>query len=180
MKRIVAFLVAALLTAATQAQTVFVQSGTQPALEVQRLAPQLVAFAGSDVNFQNLVNGLALGVPVTLTTMMAPGQTQVVTFTPTGTMTPVQIAQLLENARQSLIARGIATPSAQQLAPVIARQFEIHQLAPNEAVGRTPRIRPEAEQQEFRRQRAAPRRQKRVDPGGIRVEPAPHRRRQCR
>jgi len=119
MKRIVAFLVAALLTAATQAQTVFVQSGTQPALEVQRLAPQLVAFAGSDVNFQNLVNGLALGVPVTLTTMMAPGQTQVVTFTPTGTMTPVQIAQVLENARQSLIARGIATPSAQQLATAL-------------------------------------------------------------
>src|SRR3954463_3185742 len=119
MKRIVPILAAALLAAAAQAQTVFVQSGTQPALEVQRLAPQLVAFAGSDVNFQNLVNGLALGVPVTLTTTMAPGQTQVVTFTPTGTMTPVQIAQVLENARQSLIARGIATPSAQQLATAL-------------------------------------------------------------
>jgi len=119
MKRIVLFLAAAALGVAAQAQTVFVQSGSQPALEVQRLAPQLVAFAGGDVNFQNLVNGLALGVPVTLTTTIAPGQTQVATFTPTGTMTPLQIAQVLENARQSLIARGIATPSAQQIATTL-------------------------------------------------------------
>src|SRR3954471_20350176 len=119
MKRIVAFLAAALLSVAAQAQTVFVQSGTQPALEVQRLPPPLVALAGSDGNFQNPVKCLALGVPVTLTTTLAPGQTQVVTFTPTGTMTPVQIAQVLENARQSLIARGIATPSAQQLATAL-------------------------------------------------------------
>src|SRR5689334_24775713 len=115
MKRIVLFLAAAALAAAAQAQTVFVQSGAQPALEVQRLAPELVAFAGGDVNFQNLVNGLALGVPVTLMTTIAPGQTQAATFTPTGTMTPMQIAQVTENARQSLIARGIATPSAQQI-----------------------------------------------------------------
>src|SRR5690348_17667283 len=119
MKRIVLFLAAAALAAGAQAQTVFVQSGAQPALEVQRLAPQLVAFAGGDVNFQNLVNGLALGVPVTLSTTVAPGQTQVVTFTPTGTMTPVQIAQTLESTRQSLIARGIPTPTAQQLATAL-------------------------------------------------------------
>jgi len=119
MKRILLLLAAAALGTAAQAQNVFVQSGTQPALEVQRLAPQLVAFAGSEVNFQNLVNGLALGVPVTLTTTVAPGQTQVVTFTPSGTMTPVQIAQVLENARQSLIARGIATPTGQQLATAL-------------------------------------------------------------
>jgi hypothetical protein len=119
MKRIVLFVAALLLGAAAQAQTVFVQSGTQPALDVQRLAPQLVAFVGGDVNFQNLVNGLALGVPVTLSTTVAPGSTQVVTFTPTGRMTTVQIAQLLESARQSLIARGIATPSAQQLATTL-------------------------------------------------------------
>ena len=119
MKRFVLLLVTAALSVAAQAQTVFVQSGTQPALDVQRLAPQLVAFAGGDVNFQNLVNGLALGVPVTLSTTVAPGQTQVVTFTPTGTMTPVQIAQTLESTRQSLIARGIATPTAQQLATAL-------------------------------------------------------------
>jgi len=119
MKRIALLLAAAVLGSAVQAQTVFVQSGAQPALDVQRLAPQLVAFAGGDVNFQNLVNGLALGVPVTLTTTIAPGQTQVVTFTPSGTMTPLQIAQVLENARQSLIARGVATPTAQQLATAL-------------------------------------------------------------
>jgi hypothetical protein len=119
MKRIVLLLAAAALASAAHAQTVFVQSGAQPALDVQRLAPQLIAFAGGDVNFQNLVNGLALGVPVTLTSTIAPGQTQVVTFTPTGTMTPLQIAQVLENARQSLIARGIATPTAQQLATAL-------------------------------------------------------------
>src|SRR3954466_10749799 len=119
MKRIVAFLAAALLSVAAQAQTVFVQSGTQPALDVQRLPPPLAALARSDGKFLHPVNGLALGVPVTLTTAIAPGQTQVVTFTPSGTMTPVQVAQVLENARQSLIARGIATPSAQQLATAL-------------------------------------------------------------
>ena len=119
MKRILFFLLAAAAIASAQAQTVRFQTGTQPALDVQRLAPQLVSFAGGDVNFTNLVNGLAVGVPVTLTTTVAPGVTQVVSFTPTGTMTPVQIAQVLESARQSLIARGIATPTAQQLATAL-------------------------------------------------------------
>ena len=119
MKRIVLLLAAASAIASVQAQTVQFQTGTQPALDVQRLAPQLIAFAGGDVNFTNLVNGLALGVPVTLTSTVAPGVTQIVTFTPSGTMTPVQIAQVLETTRQSLIARGIATPSAQQLATAL-------------------------------------------------------------
>src|SRR5438105_1216116 len=108
------------LPAAAAAQSMQVQLGSQPALEVQRLAPQLVAFAGGDVNFNNLVNGLALGLPVTLTTATAPGVTQVVSFTPSGTMSVTQIAQLLEGARQSLIARGVATPTAEQLGAVLA------------------------------------------------------------
>jgi len=120
MKRIVLLLAALALPAAAAAQSTQFQLGSQPALEVQRLAPQLVAFAGSDVNFANLVNGLALGLPVTLTTASAPGATQVVSFTPTGTMTVTQIAQLLESARQSLITRGIATPTAEQLGAVLA------------------------------------------------------------
>lgn len=99
----------------TQVQT----STVAPALEVQRLAPQLVAFAGGDLNFANLVNGLALGVPVRLITPNAPDGAQAVTFTPTGTMTSLQIAQLLETARQSLIVRGVATPTAQQLAATL-------------------------------------------------------------
>ena len=118
--RYLVLVLALALPAAAGAQSAQVQPGSQPALEVQRLAPQLVAFAGGDVNFNNLVNGLALGLPVTLTTATAPGVNQVVNFTPAGTMSVTQIAQLLESARQSLIARGIATPTAEQLGAVLA------------------------------------------------------------
>lgn len=116
------FLVAAALAApAVQAQQqVFqTQSSVSPVLEVERLAPQLVQFAGSDVNFENLVNGLSFGVPVTLTSAVSPGVNQLVTFTPSGTMTPLQIAQLLETARQTAIANGIATPTAEQLGVIL-------------------------------------------------------------
>ena len=82
MKRIVLLLAALAAPAVASAQTAQFQVGSQPALEVQRLAPQLVAFAGGDLNFANLVNGLALGLPVTLSSATAPGVTQVVTFTP--------------------------------------------------------------------------------------------------
>ncbi len=112
MKRIL-LLVAALALPAAHAQVQ--TTAVSPVGEVKGLAPQLVVFAGSDVNFTNLVNGLALGVPVTLTTPLATGGMQVFTFTPSGTMTSLQIAQVLETARQSLIARGIAAPTAQQL-----------------------------------------------------------------
>jgi len=115
MKSILLALALAMPAAHAQIVTQVQTSTVAPALEVQRLAPQLVAFAGGDTNFANLVNGLALGVPVTLTTPVATGGMQVVTFTPAGTMTSLQIAQLLENARQSLIARGVAAPTAQQL-----------------------------------------------------------------
>jgi hypothetical protein len=101
------------LAQALETQT-FPQSQIPPALEVQRLAPQLVAFAGGDANFQNLVNGLATGAAVTL----ADG-TQVVSFTPGSAMNALQIAQTLEKVRQSLIGRGIATPTAQQLAIIL-------------------------------------------------------------
>jgi hypothetical protein len=114
------FLIAAAALAAggaqaQQQQIVQTQIGVSPVLQVQQLAPQLVQFAGSDVNFQNLVNGLALGLPITLTTPLATGVTQVVSFTPSGSLTPQQIAQTLESARQAAIANGIAAPSAQQI-----------------------------------------------------------------
>jgi hypothetical protein len=99
---------------AVRIQTLPAQTPLAPALEVQRLAPQLVAFAGGDANFQNLVNGLATGTQVTLVS-----GNQVVTFTPSTTMTPLQIAQTLESVRQSLITRGIAAPTAQQLATAL-------------------------------------------------------------
>src|SRR5436190_206604 len=75
-------------------------------IEVQRLAPQLVAFAGGQANFDNLVNGLASGTPISLTTLLPTGGTQVASFTPSGTMSALQIAQTLESVRQSLITRG--------------------------------------------------------------------------
>ncbi|HYL89496.1 MAG TPA: hypothetical protein VEU32_12130 [Burkholderiales bacterium] len=66
------------------------------------LALSTGAFATSAVEVQRL----ASGTPVNLVT-----GNQLVTFTPSGTMTAAQIAQTLENVRQSLIARGIATPT---------------------------------------------------------------------
>src|SRR6185503_11689641 len=84
------------------------------------LAPQLVSFAGSDANFQALVNGLLQGTPVTLTTVTADGVLQTVTFTPASSMTVADIARLLEGARQQLIARGIANPTAQQIGVILA------------------------------------------------------------
>jgi hypothetical protein len=123
MRSIVHLLLAAVAlsggAAHAQQQVLQTQNSVSPALEVQRLAPQLVQFAGGDVNFQNLVNGLAFGVPVTLTTAIAPGVTQVVSFTPAGAMTPLAIAQTLENARQAAIGNGIATPTAQQLGVIL-------------------------------------------------------------
>jgi len=113
MKRIFALSILAL---AFQFQPANAQT---PALEVQRLAPQLVAFAGGDANFAALVNGLALGAPVTLTTPLGNGTVQTFTFTPTGVMSSSQIAQVLETARQALIAKGVATPTAQQLGTII-------------------------------------------------------------
>jgi hypothetical protein len=116
------FLIAAALAwhagAFSQAQPFI---GSPPALQVEQLAPQLVAFAGSRANFENLVNGLATGSPVTLVTVGADGTLQSVTFTPSGApMSAVDIARTLENARQQLIANGIANPSAQQLGAVLA------------------------------------------------------------
>jgi hypothetical protein len=91
------------------------QSAVPPALEVQRLAPQLVGFAGSDANFQSLVNGLAQGTAVQISSALPNGFTQTVTFTPAAPMTPAQIAQVLEGARQQLIGLGIASPTAEQI-----------------------------------------------------------------
>lgn len=107
-------LVAALVIAShgvlAQTQTV------PPALAVQRLAPQLVVFAGSEANFQALVAGLTGATPVQLTTQLPSGFTQTVSFTPTAAMSPAQAAQTLEAARQQLIGLGIGSPTAEQIA----------------------------------------------------------------
>lgn len=131
------FLVAAVLAwhagAFAQAQPVI---GVPLALQVERLAPQLVAFAGSRENFQNLVNGLATGSPVTLVTLGADGTQQSVTFTPNGgPMSAPDIARTLESARQQLIGNGIVSPSAQQLGAVLAGGLLLS--TPNAAAGGT-------------------------------------------
>jgi len=109
-------LVAALAMAChgAMAQTETVSTVPAP-LAVQRLAPQLIAFAGSDTNFQNLVNGLANGTPVQLNTTLSNGFSQTVTFTPSALGSPAQVAQILEAARQQLIGLGISTPTAEQI-----------------------------------------------------------------
>ena len=121
-------LLVAFLFLAIQAHAQIAPRADQPAsavplpLQVQRIAPQLVAFAGSQANFDNLVNGLAAGSPVTLTTVDPSGAAQTVTFTPAGgaVSSPVEIARSLEATRQRLIASGIATPNAQQLGTTLA------------------------------------------------------------
>jgi hypothetical protein len=97
------------------AQGALAQTVVPPTVTVQQLAPQLVAFAGSPLNFQTLVNGLATGGPVQLVTVLPNGFSQVVTFTPTAAMTPAEIARVLETARQQLIGLGIPTPTAEQI-----------------------------------------------------------------
>ena len=115
-----AALIAPLAALAQTATTTTTVVGVPASLQVMRLAPQLISFVGGQANFDSLVNGLALGAPVTLTTALPTGQTQIVTFTPAATMAPVQIAQTLEAARQNLITRGIATPTSQQVAIMLA------------------------------------------------------------
>ena len=83
MKRLLVALAFAIPTA--NAQVVTTTPTASPASQVLALAPQLLPFAG-DANFANLVNGLALGLPVTLSTGLSNGGTQQFTFTPGGTM----------------------------------------------------------------------------------------------
>lgn len=109
-----------LAPALAAAQTTTVSPDAPAAQQVSQIAPQLIAFAGGQANFENLVNGLALGSPVTLVTALPNGQVQTVSFTPQGTMTATQVAQTLESTRQSLISRGIGAPSAQQVAIALA------------------------------------------------------------
>src|SRR5688572_10706180 len=94
----------------------FVHGQTVTAQQVQLLAPQLLAFAGSSGNLAALVGGMAQGTVVTLVTQGLDGQIQVATFTPPAAGGAPEIARALEAARTSLISRGIAAPSAQQIA----------------------------------------------------------------
>jgi hypothetical protein len=91
-------------------------AGVPASAEVARLAPQLLTFAGSQANLDSLVSALTTGSTTTLTTTLTDGSTQIVTLTPaSGGLSTTQIAQLLEQARQQLIGRGIVAPTAQQI-----------------------------------------------------------------
>jgi hypothetical protein len=95
---------------------VYAQTAVPPELTVQRIAPQLVTFAGSQSNFQSLVTGLAQGTAVQLASVLPDGSVQIVSFTPRAALAVEQIAPTLEAARQQLIGLGIGAPTAEQLA----------------------------------------------------------------
>jgi hypothetical protein len=116
MSRPARYFFAGVIAAACHATAAQQTTVVPPETLVQQLAPQLVAFAGSPLNFQNLVNGLAQGTPIQLTTVLPNGSTQVVSFTPAGTLTATQIAQVLEATRQQLIGLGIGNPTGEQIA----------------------------------------------------------------
>src|SRR5258708_40197114 len=113
MLRQIRFVAAAALMLALQAGALAqtTSSATSAAQDVQRLAPQLVTFAGSDANFQNLVNGLSQGVSVTLTTITADGFLQTVTFTPAGPLPRARSPHTPAAGPPSLTARGLADPA---------------------------------------------------------------------
>src|SRR5258706_12606632 len=90
----------ALPQASLQVQTLPPTTALASPLQVQRLAPQLGAFAGGQANCDNLVNGLASGTQVSLTPFLPTGGTHLVSFTPPATLTTVQIAQMLGTQRQ--------------------------------------------------------------------------------
>ena len=108
-------LLAAALIAAVCPAALAQDPAVPPAVSVQRLAPQLVSFAGSEANFQSLVNGLANGTQVQLFTVLPNGFLQNVTFTPSAALSALQVAQILETTRQQLIGLGIGAPTAEQL-----------------------------------------------------------------
>jgi hypothetical protein len=89
---------------------------TPPAQHVLLLAPQLLAFAGSDANFQSLAAGLTSGATVTLTTTAADGSREIATLTPAEPLSPADAARVLEAARQRLIGLGLGHPSAAEIA----------------------------------------------------------------
>jgi len=98
------------------AQTTTTATLSPSTQQVQLVAPQLVAFAGSSGNFESLVSGLTTGAAVMLTSVGADGSLQIVTFSPVTAVSPGDAARLLETARQNLISRGIAAPTGTQIA----------------------------------------------------------------
>lgn len=74
------------------------------------------AFAGSESNLQSLVGGLRTDKPITLSSTLASGRTQTVTFDPpTRPMGYGNVRHSLTLARAELSAAGISDPTPQQI-----------------------------------------------------------------
>ena len=79
--------------------------------------PGLAAAQMTPVTQQTLITGLNTGRPVTITTPLASGYLQTVSFVPsTGPMPQAQATQLIQRAERDLAARGINKPTALQIA----------------------------------------------------------------
>ena len=79
--------------------------------------PGLAAAQMTPVTQQTLVDGLNTGRPVTITTPLASGYLQTVSFIPSsGPMPQAQATQLIQRAERDLAARGINKPTALQIA----------------------------------------------------------------
>ena len=90
------------------ASLLFIAALALPALAAAQLTP---------VTQQTLINGLNTGRPVTITTPLASGYLQTVSFVPSsGPMPQAQAAQYIKRAERDLAARGIAKPTALQIA----------------------------------------------------------------
>ena len=69
------------------------------------------------VTTQTLMNGLNSGRPVVITTPLASGYLQTVSFVaPSGPMPQAKAARLIELAQKDLAARGVEKPTALQIA----------------------------------------------------------------
>jgi len=92
----------------TAATLLFVAGLALPAIAAAQLTP---------VTQQTLINGLNTGRTVIITTPLASGYLQTVSFVPSsGPMPQAQAAQLIQRAERDLAARGIAKPTALQIA----------------------------------------------------------------
>ena len=110
-RRIVQF---ATLASFVAAMTVSVKVLAAVETDAARLSSQYAAWAGGKANADALVNGLANGTTVMLVTR-ANNTRSLAGFTPTGAMSPEEIAGALSTARRTLAQMGIRQPTADQI-----------------------------------------------------------------
>ena len=74
----------------------------------------------ADPNLQNLLAGLMNGGEVTLITPLTTGMLQVTSFRPSVRLDAAETAAYVDRAREELAALGVAQPSAEQIARMLA------------------------------------------------------------